>query len=428
MILRILRTTLAVLVLGAGIFVGARAIGPAPALGPFLEPAHGVWSLARSASPSTGTRTSLARLGDSVHVVYDERAVPHIFARSEEDAYRALGFVVARDRLFQLYLQTLAASGRLTELGGAAALALDREMRHLGLPRAAERRASILADTGATMRVARAYADGVNAYIDAMPADELPIEFRLLGKRPPRWEPVDSYHLLNRMGWTLAYIALEHDRARAAARVGATAAAALFPDNSPIQEPIQPNGRNAPRLDFHPLPPPGKPDSTDYLIAEATDAWLPSRRRAQRAGDDEAARWMASNNWAIAPARSATKHALLAGDPHLDLTLPSIWYEAHLVVPGKLDVYGATIPGAPSIVIGFNRDVAWTFTNTGADVMDLYAEEVDDLRRPTQYRLDGTWRPLDQRVEVYRGKNGETIATDTVYFTHRGPMQLFAGR
>ncbi|MEO6528045.1 MAG: penicillin acylase family protein [Gemmatimonadaceae bacterium] len=428
MIPRILRLAIAILVLGSGIVVGARAIGPAPALGPFVDPAHGVWSLARSASPRTRQRTRLAALGDSVSVVYDERAVPHIFARTEADAYRALGYVVARDRLFQLYAQTLAASGRLTEIGGAPALALDREMRHLGLPRAAERRTAAHADTGATMRAVRAYAEGVNAYIDAMPANALPLEFRLLGKRPPRWEPIDSYHLLNRMGWTLAFVALEHDRARAAARVGSAAAAALFPDNSPIQEPIQPTGQHAPRLDFHPLPPPGTPDSTDILLAAATDVWLPTRALARVAGDDESARWMASNNWAVAPSRSATGHALLAGDPHLDLSLPSIWYEAHLVVPGKLDVYGATIPGAPSIVIGFNRDVAWTFTNNAADVMDLYAEEVDDVRHPTRYRLDGAWSSIEQRVEKYRGKTGEAIATDTVYFTHRGPMQLVRGR
>ena len=373
-------------------------------------------------------RNSIAALGDSVSVVYDDRAVPHIFARNEDDAYRALGYVVARDRLFQLYVQTLAASGRLTELGGAAALGLDREMRHLGLPRSAEQMIARAGDTSATMRAARAYADGVNAYVASMPRDELPLEFRLLGKRPPRWEPVDTYHLLTRMGWTLAYIALEHDRAGAAASVGAVAAAALFPDDSPIQEPIQPNGQRAPRYDFHRLPPPGKPDSTSIVVAAASDAWLPSRHLAQLAGDDDAARWMASNNWAVSPARSATQHALLAGDPHLDLTLPSLWYEAHLVVPGKLDVYGATIPGAPSIIIGFNRDVAWTFTNTGADAMDFYAEQVDDAQHPTQYRLDGAWRPLERRVETYRGKRGETIASDTVYYTHRGPMQLVRGR
>jgi penicillin amidase len=425
---RTLRLVVALLVLGAGLFVGARSIGPAPALGPFLEPAHGVWSLARAATMPSNAQARIAGLRDSVQVVYDDRAVPHVFAHSEEDAYRALGFVVARDRLFQLYVQTLAASGRLTEIAGPLTLPLDREMRQLGLPRAAERAMARMADTSTISRATRAYADGINAYIASMPASALPLEFRLLGTRPPKWKPIDTYYLQNRMGWTLANIANENDRAIAAARVGREAALALFPDDSPIQEPIQPNGQRAPRLDFHPLPPPGAPDSASMLVAAATDAFVPSRRFAEREPGEPDTRSLASNNWAVSPSRSATGHALLAGDPHLDLTLPSIWYEAHLVVPGALDVYGVTIPGAPPVVIGFNRDVAWTFTNTAADVMDLYVEQVDDQRHPTRYRVDGAWRPLERRVEVYRGRRGETIAVDTLNYTHRGPLQLVRGR
>lgn len=423
--MRVLRLLAALLVLAGGVLVGARPIGPAPALGAFLEPAHGVWSLARAAATPAGPDAVVQGLREPVEVVYDERAVPHVFARSEDDAYRALGYVVARDRLFQLYVQTLAASGRLTEIGGAQALPLDRQMRHLGLPRAAERIVARLGDTSVTMRVARAYADGVNAYIAAMPASELPLEFRMLGKRPPKWEPIDSYHLQNRMGWTLAHIANERDRAAAAAKVGADAAQAIFPDDSPIVEPIQPNGQSAPRFDFSPLPSPGRPDSASVLYTAAADAWLPSQLA--HGGDDHAP-WQASNNWAVMPKRSATGHALLAGDPHLDLTLPSLWYETHLVVPGRLDVYGATIPGAPAIVLGFNRDVAWTFTNTGADVMDFYVEEVDDDQHPARHRVDGAWRPIDARVETYRGPKGETLAVDTVYHTYRGPVQRVRGR
>jgi penicillin amidase len=424
--LRTVRLLAAVLVLAAGLFVGARPIGPAPALGAFLEPAHGVWSLARAAASPAAPDASVAGLSAPVEIVYDERAVPHIFATSEDDAYRALGYVVARDRLFQLHAQTLAAAGRLTEIGGAPTLELDREMRHLGLPRAAEALPARLGDTSVTVRIARAYADGVNAYIATMPAAELPFEFRLLGRRPPKWEPVDTYLLLNRMGWTLANIANERSRTIAAAKVGVTAADALFPDDSPIVEPIQPNGAIGPRFDTSPLPPPGRPDSASTLIGAATDAWLPSRRLAR--ADDEDAPWKASNNWAVMPSRSANGHALLAGDPHLDLSLPSLWYEAHLVVPGTLDVYGATIPGAPAIVLGFNRDVAWTFTNSGADVLDYYVEQVDDDRHPTKHRVDGAWRPIESRVEVYRGPKGETLAVDTVYYTFRGPLRRVRDR
>ena len=421
-----LRLALAVIALAATLFAGARRIGPAPALGAFLDPAHGVWSLARSAERPRDVVARVAQLGGEVTVVYDDRAVPHIFATTEEDAYRALGYVTARDRLFQLSLQTMAASGRLTELAGARALDLDREMRGLGLPRSAERLAASAADTSASVRRMRAYTGGINAYVRQLSASELPLEFRLTGTRPVEFTLTDSYHLFNRMGWTLAYLSLESDRAAAASRVGMRAAEALFPDDLPIQEPIQPNGQRAARLDFVPLPAPGAPDSGSARGVAAADAFFPTLA-SRRNGDDES-RAMASNNWAVAPRRSATGHALLSGDPHLDLTLPSIWYEAHLVVPGALDVYGVTIPGSGAIVIGFNRDVAWTFTNTSADVLDLYAEQVDDATHPTRYRLDGTWRPLEQRVERYRGPTGATIATDTLYFTHRGPMRRVGGR
>ena len=258
-----------------------------------------------------------------------------------------------------------------------------------------------------------------------MPAIELPLEFRLLGKRPPEWTPIDSYLLAGRMGYTLAYIATENDRAAAAARVGARAADALFPDDDPIQEPIQPNGQTVARFDFRTLPVPGAPDTSAVLLVAATNAFLPARALAS---DDDLPRTLASNNWAVSPRRSASGFALLEGDPHLDLSLPSIWYEAHVVVPGSLDVYGVTIPGAPNIVIGFNRDVAWTFTNTGADVLDYYLERVDDDAHPRRYSVDGTWRPVEQRVEKYLGLRGQTIATDTTYFTHRGPLRRVRNR
>ena len=420
------RLVIALPLLALSIFLGARRIGPAPALGSFLEPAHGVWSLARTAAMPTEASARVRHLGADVTVLYDDRAVPHVFAASEDDAYRALGYVTARDRLFQLYIQTMAASGRLTEIAGAGALALDREMRGLGLPRSAERLAAAAPDTSSSLRRMRAYADGINAYVRDMPAEALPLEFRLLGVRPAEWTVVDSYHLFNRMGWTLAYLALEDDRAAAASRVGARAADALFPTDSPIQEPIQPNGQRAPRVDVRTLPPPGGPDTASGRLIAAGDAFFPSPARGREPGDEPRA--MASNNWAVSPRRTRDGHALLAGDPHLDLTLPSIWYEAHLVVPGALDVYGVTIPGSGAIVIGFNRDVAWTFTNTSTDVLDLYEEQVDDQAHPTRYRLDSAWQPLERRVERYLSRDGGTLATDTLYFNHRGPMRRVRGR
>ena len=363
---------------------------------------------------------SIPALGGDVQVLYDDRAVPHIFAGTERDAYRALGYVVARDRLFQMYLQTIAASGRLTEVAGARALPLDREIRGLGLPAAAEAATDRAAGGPEFTDAAEAYAAGVNAFIDQMSPSALPVEFRLIGKRPERWSVRNAYYLLARMGYTLAYLDTESERYAAAARVGFPAADALFSSSEPIQEPIQPTGQRSPRFDFRRLPPPGVPDPTAKMFADAHRTFLPA--------DDDPPRAHASNNWAVSPHRSTNGHALLAGDPHLDLTLPSIWYEAHIVVPGKLDVYGVTIPGSPFIVIGFNRDVAWSVTNAGLDVLDFYEEQVDDTLQPQHQLVDSTTLRLTSRVEVYRDDRGAEIARDTLRFSFRGPLRKVGPR
>jgi penicillin amidase len=392
---------------------GTRGVGPVPPLGPLLDPVNGAWSAARTAP--TDVEARIPNLSAPVEVWYDRRDVPHIFATTEADAIRALGFVVARDRLFQLEAQWRAASGRLTEWAGSIALPADEEMRRLGLPASAEEQEQALNTTSRQRTILDAYAEGVNAWIDGMRPRDWPLEYRLLGARPARWSPVNTMHLFARMGWTLAFGgSAERTRIQAAALVGDSATAALFPNHTPIVEPIQPNGQIAPRYDFTRLPPPGTANGTAKTIV----GLLPRATQ----GDDDVPRSFASNNWAVAPKRTAAGKALLAGDPHLDMSLPSLWYEAHLVVPGVVDVYGVTIPGAPAIVIGFTRDVAWSFTNTGADVLDLYAESVDDPRNPQRYLVDGAWREIKSRIETYRGKRGETISVDTLRFTHRGPM------
>jgi len=404
----------AAVLLATAILASVARLGPLPRLGPFLDPVHGVWGVARGAALAAAVHAELPGLGEAVQVVVDDRGVPHIFAESEEDAYRAMGWVVARDRLFQLELQTRAAAGTLTELLGPDLLELDRQARALGLARGAERELAAYDTTGAAYRAVLAYAGGVNAYLEALTPAQLPLEYRLLDRRPQRWAPLHTFLLFSRMGLTLASDDPATTRLAAAALVGSAAAEALVPLNHPIQEPIQPARRGAPRYTLRGLPPPGAPDS----VAAALMAALPGSFR----GPEGAEPFVGSNSWAVAPGRTSAGFGLLAGDPHLELTLPSIWYEAHLVVPGRMDVAGVSLPGSPGIVIGFNRDVAWTFTNTQGDVADLYRETVDDSASPTAYLLDARWRPLDLRVETYTAPDGRILAVDTVRYSHRGPL------
>ncbi|MGH7711395.1 MAG: penicillin acylase family protein, partial [Gemmatimonadaceae bacterium] len=339
------------------------------------------------------------------------------FAQSELDAYRALGYVVARDRLFQLDLQTRAGAGTLSEMVGAVARFADKEARELGMPRAAMAKWRRLPPESFVRRLFEAYADGVNAYIEAVPKSAWPIEYRILNTKPARWEAVNSLHLFMRMSNILTYLPSEFDRLAAQAKVGRDAAAAIFSANSLVQEPIQPNGSSSPWFDTTALAPPGAPDTTALVrgLVAAAASW-------RAAGEGQARQHFASNNWAVSPRRTKNGYALLAGDPHLELNLPSIWYEAHLVVPGVLDVYGVTIPGAPGIILGFNRDVAWSFTNTSADVLDFFQETVDDTLLPKQYLVDGSWKPVVREVEIIRDNRGNPIVVDTLLYTHRGPL------
>lgn len=418
---RILQATVGALLLAAGVAAAVRPLGPLPPVGPLLEPAGGVWALARAATAPTDRTITNPLFGDDVRVVIDDRGVPHIYAAGELDAYRALGFLVARDRLFQLEVQTRAAAGTLTELVGDKALGLDRDARRLGFARLVERTMKSIDTTQPAYQSVKAYAEGVNAWIDQMRPADLPLEYRLLGRRPARWKPANTYFLLARMALTLAYNDASVLKARAASRVGAVAADALFPVNAPIQDPIQPNPADGTRWAFTPLPPPGAPDSGTPAAVAALDAAQRALGGPLRWTGEEA---LGSNNWAVAPGRSASRHALLAGDPHLELTLPSIWYQAHLVVGDRLDVAGVTLPGAPWVVIGFNRQIAWSMTNTGSDVNDFYRETVDDQRHPTRYQLDGTWKPIELRTETYRAPDGRVLAVDTMRFNHRGPLWL----
>lgn len=408
----------------AVVYLFTAGAGPLPPAGPLLDPVHGIWATVRTAELPASVTLPSATMRDSVDVWYDDRGVPHIFARNTDDAYRALGYVIARDRLFQIDVQTRAGGGTLTELVGERALPMDQNTRALGMPWAAERQVALADTTTAQWRLLDAYIDGINTYVRQIPPRDWPLEYKLLGRTPRLFSPLDMFHVLNRMGLTLASAEDEIRRLHAAARVGDSAANALFPVHAPIVEPIQPNGQSAPRRDPVRIPAPGAPDPQAVALlqqlggATTLAAGLPARLPDA----------VGSNNWAVAPARSASGKALLAGDPHLELTLPSIWYEAHLVVRDTMDVYGVAIPGIHGIVIGFNRDVAWTFTNVGADVMDFYLETVDAPNAPSTYLLDGVQRPVERRIEVYRTGDGTVLKEDTVYYTHRGPMRRINDR
>ncbi|HWA40215.1 MAG TPA: penicillin acylase family protein, partial [Gemmatimonadales bacterium] len=396
------------------LLLSATPVGPLPPIGPFLDPVTGIWSVARQTRPPTGD-LPLTHLSAPVEVVTDRRGVPHLFATTDLDAWRALGRVHVRDRLFQLELQSRATEGTLTEWVGAPAIRLDRQMRQLGLAHRADSLWSTLDSTSLAYRALLAYAEGVNSGIAALGPRDLPFEYHLLNVRPRPWHPKYTLYLAFRMAYTLAWQNNHLEREALATVVGDGAAADLLPAESPIQVPVVPGRTGAGlQLPFQLAAPRtgGRPRRAPVNLASAA------------ASEDLLA---GSNNWVVGPRRTASHRALLAGDPHLELTLPSIWYEAHLVSDDGMDVYGVTIPGEPAVLIGLTRGVAWSFTNSEGDFVDHYREVVDDDRVPTRHHVDGQWYPVASRLERYLDRRGRLLATDTIYTTRRGPLVPYAG-
>lgn len=331
----------------------------------------------RSGLPQTNGAIALAGVDAEITVTRDARGVPTIHARLAQDAYFALGFVHAQDRLFQMDAMRRLGAGRLSEVIGVDALETDRMMRTLGLYRAAE--AQVLAASPALESVLNAYSAGVNAYIGAHEG-AWPPEFYLLGYRPEAWRPADS------LVWG-RLMALD------------------------LSNNWQAETTN--RLMKRALPP--------YLFDLLVTAPPP---RAAKKDDGTAPAWRqplseASNSWVVGAPTSASGKPLIANDPHLGLGLPATWYLVRLETP-ELNWTGATAPGLPFVMIGTNGHVAWTFTTTHGDTQDLFDEHITP-GKPDHYETPSGPRAFVARREVIKIKDAPDIEI-TVRSTRHGPV------
>jgi penicillin amidase len=369
-----------------GVAAGATGAVAAGALGYLL----------RRPLPQVDGELRLKGLNAPIEIVRDRWGIPHISAREPLDAFFGQGFCHAQDRLWQMELSRRLAAGRLSEILGKAALDVDRFQRRIGLYRAAQHEWD-RAEPG-LRDVLLAYAAGVNACLDGLfAANKLPIEFVLARFKPEPWEPVDSLAF----GRYLAYSQSpnwesELVRSRLIARVGYAAAAALEPDV------WQADSDALPRLaDWGPpeMPQPG--DLPPIALPGGPGA---------------------SNAWAVSGARSSTGKPLLANDPHMFPRFPSVFYETHLAAGGDLNVAGASAAGAPGILIGHNRHIAWGLTAAMADTQDLYVERIDpgDSRR-TEFA--GRWEAGTTIREVIPIKGSAHPWVEEVLITSRhGPL------
>ncbi len=390
--------------------------GLAP-LGVLFDPLDGLYRTARLAEHPPEQTLRLDALDAPVTVARDVRGVPHIFAQSDRDVVIALGYVVAQDRLFQLDFIPRVASGRLAEVFGPASLGADRFLRRTGMDWAAQKiAAKIEAEGGLEKDLSHWFATGANAYIDALDDEDFPFEFRLFGYRPGRYSALHAARLMQYFAYDLTFRTDAADYSTLQERLGAAAYAQLYPRHNALSVPIIPEpGGIAPGAAAQPS------------MAEAPEAGRAAMARLAAMQE----RFMGtvaegfipgkgSNNWVVSGARSTTGAPILAGDMHLRLTMPAIWYEAHLVTP-TMNTYGVMAPGTPLPVEAFNDHVGWAFTNTGADVIDHYALDLDE--GGLRYRFEDGWRDLEAVLDTIPVK-GRPPVIDTLYYAHWGPVVL----
>ncbi|MFO7894737.1 MAG: penicillin acylase family protein [Longimicrobiales bacterium] len=341
--------------------------------------------------PRTGVET-VAGITRPVDVLWTERAVPHVFAGSIEDAVFTQGFLHARDRLWQMELVRRAIQGRLAEVMGEPALSTDRFMRRIGLWEAA--RESVDSLSGGDRAVLQAYADGVNAAMDRWDGP-LPPEFLVLGFEPAPWEPVHTLAVAKMMSYTLAAYSESVAVARALRQLPEDRVRWLFPE--------------FPDWDATILPP--EPPATPPLAAQLMDRFSVAA---------------ASNSWVVHGSRTASGSPILANDMHLQLQAPSLWYLVGLHAPASdslpgLDVMGVSIPGAPLVIVGRNRAIAWGFTNAYVDDVDLFIERVDPDDSGRYLTPDGS-RPFQVAAESIAVKGRDEPVVMKVRSTRHGPV------
>ena len=348
----------------------------------------------RGSLPSLDGKASVAGITAPIEIIRDRAGIPHIVAQSRNDAFYGLGYTHAQDRLWQMEVNRRIGAGRLSEFMGETTLQLDRNMRVLGVYHSAKQNYANLDPE--TRGAFEAYAKGVNAFIATRDFVRRPLspEFIILGVEPEPWTPADSLVWGKMMALSLSVnMSDELLRAHMAQVLDPDQLADIFP--------------GYPHPDEHELGP----------LAEIYESipWIAAWRALAMKSDGD----NGSNNWVVSGARTATGKPILANDPHLGLSVPSIWYFAHLSAPG-LDAIGATLPGIPAVLVGRNKRIAWGFTNTYGDVQDVFIERVAGGDRTRYQSPDGS-RPFLVREEIIKVKDSDPVRL-AVRTTRHGPV------
>ncbi len=351
------------------------------------------------AVPDYSKDISLENLTAEVTVIRDSLAIPHIYAKTEEDLYRVVGYLTAQDRLWQMDLMRRITTGRLSEIFGSDMITADQMFRAFDFSR---KSADVLEKTDPEIiRCLQAYSDGVNQFIRKN-RKKLSFEFSLLGYKPEEWTMVHTTNLIGYMAWDLTS---GWSSDMAIYKISQVVDAAMVEELLPWNKDFRTRYVFPEYIRKHPEL------VMNTILEEAVVA-------IDKLGLQV---FEASNNWAVSGERSENGMPLLANDMHLGFMSPGIWYQMHQVVEGKLNVTGVVLPGQPYVIVGHNEDIAWGMTNLSVDNLDFYLETVNP-QDSNQYRLNGRWVDMRIEEEVINVKGENEPITRINRFTHRGPI------
>ncbi|MBP1705963.1 MAG: Penicilin amidase, partial [Chloroflexi bacterium] len=399
------------------------------------------------ALPSTRGTLAVPGLAAPVRIARDANGIAHVYATSADDLFFAQGWLHASERMWQMEVWRHISAGRLSELFGASQVDTDRFIRTLGWRQAAER--DLAASSPDVRRVLDRYAAGVNAWLDQS-RGRLGLAFVVAGLRaglggglggydPEPWTALDSIAFAKLQAWSLGgNLDAEVFRVAADARLGDPALTDLLIPPYPAGAPViyDPAARPAADTSATPATAAGNSPATGVSVpAGDVDGLVTLARLAgsipRLAGIDGGSgllgdHGLGSNNWVVAPERSATGTALLANDPHLGIQMPSIWYMNGLRCEPvgascPYDVAGVSFPGVPGVILGHNARIAWGVTNTGPDVQDLFVETPDPADPANRYLHAGESLAYETRRETISVAGGDPV-TITVRETIHGPV------
>ncbi len=380
-----------------------------PRLGMFLSPQKGFWQNADPSNISYNGELKLTNLKAKADVYFDDRLVPHIYAENNQDAYYIQGYLHAKFRLWQMEFQTYIVSGRLSEIRGkdSAALAIDKYFRRLGMVYAAENSIKYMDDDIEMNQTLNSYTAGVNAYISSLKNHQLPFEYKLMDYKPEPWTPLKTALFLKLMSFDLTGRDDDIIYNNAKTFFGYDDFMKLYPNIQDTLDPIIPTGTAF-----------NKPSVTVKIPFNKDSAYLLHRDEFTVPRPIIPNPENGSNNWAVDSSKSKSKRPILCNDPHLGLNLPSLWYEMQITTPAY-SAYGATFPGSPAIIIGFNNDIAWGVTNAGRDVKDYYELQFKDSSMK-EYWFNTQWEKATLRNEVIKIKGTKDSIIEKIAITDLG--------